>query len=140
MDQSRAYLHEVQYYETDAMQIVHHSNYIRWFEEARLASLKWAGLDYDLMEKRGIIIPVLSAACEYKMAVTYGETVKIYSEIQSFNGLRFSVIYKVYDMEEKVLHATGTTTHCFLNSQMKPVNVKKIAPDIYDYFKAAVNR
>ena len=72
--------------------------------------------------------------------MTYGETVKIYSEIQSFNGLRFSVIYKVYDMEEKVLHATGTTTHCFLNSQMKPVNVKKIAPDIYDYFKAAVNR
>ena len=29
------YMHEVQYYETDAMQIVHHSNYIRWFEEAR---------------------------------------------------------------------------------------------------------
>lgn len=140
MDQTRAYLHEVQYYETDAMQIVHHSNYIRWFEEARLASLKRAGMDYDRMEERGIIIPVLSAACEYKIAVTYGQTVKIYSQIESFNGLRFGVNYKVYDMEEKKLHATGATTHCFLNRQMKPVNIKKIAPDIYEYFKEAAGR
>ena len=74
---AQPYLHEVQYYETDGMRIVHHSNYIRWFEEARLAALKKDGMDYDRMEEEGIIIPVLSASCEYKMAVHYGETVKI---------------------------------------------------------------
>ena len=31
----KPYKHLVQYYETDQMGIVHHSNYIRWFEEAR---------------------------------------------------------------------------------------------------------
>lgn len=134
-ENAQAYLHEVQYYETDGMRIVHHSNYIRWFEEARLASLKRDGMDYDRMEEAGIIIPVLSASCEYKMAVHYGETVKIYSEIEAFNGLRFGVRYKIYDMEEKILHATGTTTHCFLDVNMRPMNIRRHAPEIYQYFK-----
>ena len=132
----KVYTHEVQYYETDAMRIVHHSNYIRWMEEARLNFLKRVGLDYDKMEERGIIIPVLSAACEYKMATKYGETVKIFAEIEKFNGLRFSVSYRITSMDETVLHATGETSHCFLDRDMRPVNVKKCAPDIYEFFSA----
>lgn len=131
----KTYQHVVQYYETDAMQIVHHSNYIRWMEEARLDYLNQIGLAYHQMEEHGIIIPVLSASCEYKIATKYGETVKIFPMIESFNGLKFTVSYRITDLEEKVLHATGTTTHCFLNSQMRPVNIKKVSPEIYDYFK-----
>ena len=44
------YTHKVQYYETDQMGIVHHSNYIRWFEEARSDVLEKAGMGYDVME------------------------------------------------------------------------------------------
>ena len=47
------------YYETDQMGIVHHSNYIRWFEEARLEMLRAMGLPYKKMEDNGILIPVL---------------------------------------------------------------------------------
>lgn len=128
------YLHTVQYYETDAMQIVHHSNYIRWMEEARLAFLKKIGLAYDQMEESGVIIPVLSASCEYKKATIYGETVKIIPKIDSFNGLKFSVSYEITTEDGSVIHAVGSTSHCFLNKEMKPVNVKKCAPDIYAYF------
>ena len=42
------YDHKVQYYETDGMGIVHHSNYIRWFEEARVDLLEQLGFGYDL--------------------------------------------------------------------------------------------
>ena len=45
------------YYETDQMGIVHHSNYIRWFEEARLEMLRVMGLPYKKMEDNGILIP-----------------------------------------------------------------------------------
>lgn len=134
--ENRIYTHEVQYYETDAMQIVHHSNYIRWMEEARLKHLEWAGLAYDKMEESGVIIPVLSASCEYKVATRYGETVKIFPEIVNFNGLRFEVSYRITSMDETVLHAVGTTSHCFLSRDMKPVNIKKCAPEIYEYFAA----
>ena len=54
------------YYETDQMGIVHHSNYIRWFEEARLEMLRAMGLPYKKMEDNGILIPVLGVSCSYK--------------------------------------------------------------------------
>lgn len=132
--ETHVYQHVVQYYETDAMQIVHHSNYIRWMEEARLDFMRAMGLSYDKMEAQGVIIPVLSAECKYKMATRYGETVKIFSKMEKFNGLRFSVSYTITDQTEKVVHATGTTTHCFLDKNMHPVNIKKCAPEIYAFF------
>ena len=58
MSGKRAYSHKVQYYETDQMGIVHHSNYIRWFEEARTDLMEQMGLGYDEMEARGILSPV----------------------------------------------------------------------------------
>ncbi|MCU6761841.1 acyl-CoA thioesterase YbgC [uncultured Roseburia sp.] len=140
MNQEYYYIHEVQYYETDGMRIVHHSNYIRWFEEARLAQMKLAGLDYDRMEERGIIIPVLSASCDYKAAVRFGDKVKIMPRVETFNGLRFELTYQVWNMEETVLHAAGSTTHCFLDSRMRPINVKKCAKDIYEYFSAYLKK
>ena len=50
------YTHRVQYYETDQMGIVHHSNYIRWFEEARIDWMRHCGISYREMEKQGIRI------------------------------------------------------------------------------------
>lgn len=47
-----AYVHKVQYYETDQMGVVHHSNYIRWFEEARIDYLDKMGMSYDAVEKK----------------------------------------------------------------------------------------
>ncbi|MFQ7173111.1 MAG: acyl-CoA thioesterase [Thomasclavelia ramosa] len=56
----RPYLHNAKYYETDRMGIIHHSNYIRWFEEARIDYMNQIGLTYKKMEEEGIISPVLS--------------------------------------------------------------------------------
>ena len=53
------YDHKVQYYETDGMGIVHHSNYIRWFEEARVDLLEQLGFGYDRIEEAGYSGPVL---------------------------------------------------------------------------------
>ena len=51
MDLHKGYNHTVQYYETDKMGITHHSNYIRWMEEARVDFLKQIGWDYDKLEE-----------------------------------------------------------------------------------------
>ena len=63
------YRHQAQYYETDQMGIVHHSNYIRWMEEARIDFMKQAGLSYRKMEALEIIIPVLEVQCVYHSMV-----------------------------------------------------------------------
>ncbi len=56
----KPYEHHVKYYETDQMRIVHHSNYIRWMEEARMDLMEQMGFGYDKMEELEIVSPVLS--------------------------------------------------------------------------------
>jgi acyl-CoA thioester hydrolase len=129
------YKHKTQYYETDQMGIIHHSNYIRWFEEARSDVLDQLGFGYDKMEKAGIIIPVLSASAEYKSMVHFGDTVVIIPKFEKFNGIRFNVSYKIYDEKTRELKTVGETKHCFLNKDDKIVNLKKGYIEIYDIFQ-----
>lgn len=63
---------KAQYYETDQMGIIHHANYLHWFEEARIDMMEQMGMGYDLMEKQGIISPVLSVHCDYKSMARFG--------------------------------------------------------------------
>ena len=60
------YQHTVQYYETDKMGIVHHSNYIRWMEEARVAYLAQLGWNIEMLEAMGAISPVTGLEAHYK--------------------------------------------------------------------------
>ena len=66
------YGRKIQYYETDRMGIVHHSNYIRWMEEARIDALAQIGIPYDKIEAAGILIPVLEASPYVKLNLTVG--------------------------------------------------------------------
>ena len=63
------YTRTAKYYETDQMGIIHHSNYIRWMEEARIDVLNQMGYPYRRFEEMGYISPVLHAECEYKKRV-----------------------------------------------------------------------
>ena len=122
------YQHKVQYYETDKMGMVHHSNYIRWFEEARTDYLEALGLPYEQMEAEGIGSPVLSVQCQYKSKVVYGETLTIQVSLKSYSGLRMSLVYMVTGSDGKV-RCTGETDHCFINQSGRPVILTKVKPD-----------
>ena len=89
------YKHKVQYYETDRMGFVHHSNYIRWFEEARMDFFDKIGAPYTLTEELGLICPVLTVECEYKKSCYFGETLLIYVMLEKVENVRFYVSYKV---------------------------------------------
>ena len=73
----RPYEHHAQYYETDQMGIIHHSNYVRWMEEARMDLMDQIGLNYKQMEEMEIISPVLSVSVEYHSMVHFDDTVVI---------------------------------------------------------------
>ena len=60
--QAVPYVRYANYYETDKMGIVHHSNHIRWMEEARLDYMKQSGMDYADVERNGIIMPLRSTS------------------------------------------------------------------------------
>ncbi|WP_034552302.1 acyl-CoA thioesterase [Carnobacterium funditum] len=136
----KLYEHKAQYYETDQMGIIHHSNYIRWFEEARTDLLDSVGFGYDQMEESGIIIPVLAINCEYKSMVYYNQTVYIIPAVEFFNGIKLTLSYRVIDKVSGELRAYGESKHCFLNSNHRPVSLKKVNKPIYDLFENLVGK
>ena len=74
---------EVRYYETDLMGIVHHSNYIRYFEYGRIKMLNEIGLPISKIEGNGIMLPVVSTFCTYKTPSRMGDTLRIVSTMES---------------------------------------------------------
>ncbi len=126
------YIHKVQYYETDQMAIVHHSNYIRWFEEARVDFLDKIGYGYKVMEEQGIISPVTGVNCKYKSMTRFGDTVRIETKILVFNGVTLKIKYQISDMESGELRAYGESEHCFISEEGKLLSVKRVNKDFYN--------
>ena len=126
----RPYEHHVKYYETDQMGIVHHSNYIRWMEEARMDYMSQIGLDYKQMEEMEIISPVLEVHCQYKSMVHFSDTVVIETKITHYNGIKMSVAYRMTDKETGELRTVASSEHCFLNRSGKPLSLKRSYPEL----------
>ena len=122
------YRHKAQYYETDTMKIVHHSNYIRWMEEARVDMLEQMQLGYDVMEREGILSPVLSVSCCYKSMTRFPETVEICVRLRRYTGVRFELSYEMRDSATGVLRCTGESAHCFIDSSGAPISLKRKFP------------
>ena len=105
------YIHQAQYYETDQMGIIHHSNYIRWMEEARIAYMDELGFPYKKVEEAGIISPVLSVQCDYKAMTYFGDRVCIDVKLSSFRGVKYEISYEMRDEKTGELRASATSAH-----------------------------
>ena len=121
------YKHYVQYYETDKMGVTHHSNYIRFMEEARVEFFKNIGFDYFEFEKCGIVSPVVGVNnIKFKRPSTAGDTLEIEVSIKSMTNVIFTIQY-VMKKEDTVVF-TGESDHCLLSKEGKivPLSDKRI--------------
>lgn len=119
----------VRYQETDKMGVVHHANYIKWFEVGRTELLRQHGISYREVEEKGFYLPVLDVTCQYKKPAFYDDTILIKTEISHYTGARLTFTYHVYREDE--LLVVGTTTHCWTNQKLKPLNLKKAWPELH---------
>ena len=133
------YERKINYYETDKMGVVHHSNYIRFLEEARCEMLDQNQMPYSAYEANGIMIPVLGVNLEFKHHVTFDDIIEIKPIIKAFNGVRLTVEYVVTNKSNGNLVLTGETKHCFTNFDLKPINLKKVCLDFYKKFEKLKN-
>ena len=125
------YLHIVQYYETAKMGITHHSNYIRWMEEARVDFLSQIGWDFAKLEAMGIVSPVLTVNCDYKLPTGFSDKVTIKVTVKEFKGVKLFLNYEMKNEEGKIV-CTGTTSHAFLNTEGKPIRMKQEFPELFE--------
>lgn len=126
----KPYMHEVKYYETDQMKITHHSNYIRFMEEARIDMQRQIGWDYIEFERVGIVSPVVSVCCDYKKTTTFADVIEIEVKVKKFNGAKLSLAYIMTCNGDIV--ATGESQHCFMDETGRLVNMKKRYPEFYE--------
>ena len=131
MDLHKGYNHTVQYYETDKMGITHHSNYIRWMEEARVDFLKQIGWDYDKLEEIGVISPVTEVSCKYKNTTTFADEICIVVSVEECKGARLKLLYEM-EKADGTCVCVAHSEHCFVDTEGRPINLKKKYPEFYE--------
>ena len=136
---SFTYERTINYYETDKMGVVHHSNYIRFLEEARCYYLRDAKMPFEEYEKKNITIPVLAVNCEYKQHVTFSDTILIEVIVKEYNGVRLTIGYNVTDKKTGNIVLIAETKHCFTDKTLRPINLKKHCKEFSDKFENLKN-
>lgn len=131
------YVRKAHYYETDQMGIIHHANYIRWLEEARVDFMEQIGFGYNRAVEFGIDFAVLGVSCEYKSMVRFNETVNILVSMKSLTPAKMAVEYEITDAKTGKLRAVGESRHCYYDANRKrPTSLKKVIPELYDLFES----
>lgn len=105
---------EVRYAETDQMGVVHHANYIVWFELARTHLCAMSGFRYAEIERLGYLLMVTGVELRYRRPARYGETVRVicWGERLASRGVHFA--YEVRREDE--LLASGRTEHIWIEA------------------------
>ncbi|MBR2109553.1 MAG: acyl-CoA thioesterase [Ruminococcus sp.] len=135
-----SYKRRVKYYETDRMGVVHHSNYLKIIEEARL---KWCDdniMKYSEMEKRGCIIPAASASENFLSYLRFDDPFRVEVELKKFQGIKMTFNYKIFNEDTEELCYTGESTHFFANDcgnerYLPYISFRKDFPDEYQKLK-----
>ena len=105
----------VRYYETDQMGIVHHSNYIRYFECARNNMMREFGYPIEKCEEDGVTVPIVSVECHYKHPAKMGDDLRIVAMIETPPMAKLRIKQAVYNQEVTLgflNKVTGRPTRC----------------------------
>ena len=123
------YRRKAQYHETDQMGIIHHSNYVKWMEEARVAFLDQIGMGYKKAEAAGVVSPVAGISVEYKRPVRFDDEIEIRLTVSKYNGVVLELAYEFYNLAENVLCTKAVSRHGFLKDN-RIVSLKKELPEM----------
>ena len=108
----------VEYHHTDQMGIVHHSNYVKFFEVARTEWLRAAGLTYAEMERRGVMMPIVEVQVKYRQPAYYDELITVRAEVSELPMARMTFRYEIRGEDGRYI-ASGLTTLGFIDKQTR---------------------
>ena len=113
--------YRVIYGDTDAMGVVYHTNYLRWFEIGRNELFRHLGMPYTKIESKGIMLPVSEVKCKYLVPAKYDDVIVVDTTINpGFRaGMHFD--YQILNEDGTVIHTSGYTRHAFVNGDGKVI-------------------
>lgn len=130
----------VRYAETDQMGIAHHSNYPIWYEVARTDLMRKMGMTYTEMEQQGLMLPLIELQSKYISAAYYEDHLTVEVSLKSMSGVKMEIEYIVYREEREKPINIGRTIHALVGKDLRPVNVKREYPELYQKLISAVEK
>lgn len=130
----------VRYAETDRMGIVHHSNYAVWFEAGRTDFIRKMGMPYSVIEEKGIMLPLSELKCSFKGIAKYEDEITVRTSIKEYTCARIVFQYEVFREGSEKSITIGETMHAWTNTSLRPINIKKHAPEVYELIQKAAEQ
>lgn len=122
------------YADTDAMGVVYHTNYIKWFEVGRTELLRSMGYPYVRLEEEGILLPVVECNCKYKRPAVYDDMLEITAWVAEMKGATITLEYEIRKQETGALLVTGSTKHAVTDPGFKPIRLREKNKGLYESF------
>ena len=101
----------VRFAETDQMGVVHHSEYVVWFEAGRVALMAAAGMPYTEIAGAGYNVAVTDLQCRYRSAIRFGDAVQVITRLGSLRSRQIGFTYEIRNRQTGLLYADGHTRH-----------------------------
>ncbi len=130
------YVHKIQYYETDKMGVTHHSNYVRFMEEARVDYLDQIGYSFGRMEAEGLVSPVVSVNVRYVKPTFFGDKIEIAVSLSEMTAAKMRIGYTMTCNGEIVCQAESL--HCFVDKNSRPISLKRAKPQLFELLSSLV--
>ena len=129
----------VRFVETDLMGVVHHSNYFRWFEMARVEYLRAANVLLPELLAAGIIFPITDVTCHYRQPAHFDEIIRIEAELVEFSRAKMRFGYKIYRDMDEVLLVEGATQNVFTDKSGRIIRLPLLYQDRIEAVRQAEN-
>jgi len=116
----------VRFVETDAMGIVHHSNHLAYFEEARVAYLRAIGHPFTEWRDAGLESPVLESFVQYRQPLEFDDEISVHLRLAEVTRATFQMAYLItVDDADGVARprATGVTVHGCITTAGRPTRL-----------------
>ena len=128
----------VSYADTDGMGIVHHTNYLKYFEVGRTEYLREIGYPYSRLEADGIWLPAASIYCEYKLPAKYDDLLIVNTKVKELKSATIIMEYVINKKETGEVVVKGETKHPITDDKLKPIRLRNINPELYEFLKGSV--
>ena len=122
----------VRFVETDLMGVVHHSNYLRWFEMARVEALRQVGILLPELVAAGILFPITDVKCKYRNSAYFDEIIRIEADLIEFSKAKLRFVYRILRDDDSLLLAEGETQNVFTDTNGRIIRLP------HEYYKRLV--
>ena len=106
-------LYRVKFYDTDTFGIVHHSNYIRWFETGRVEFLRTLGIDLNEMMSDGILFPIVEVGAKFHAPAKFDDELEIETTAEALTKAKMKFNYVIRKCGDEKILAEGNSTNVF---------------------------